>query len=49
MVSELVVQINSFSKDPSLVFLEPLEVRESRTYGNKFCIQIYKYKIGREN
>lgn len=47
MVSELVAQINSASKESSLVFLEPLEVRESRAYGNKSCIQIFKYKIGK--
>ncbi|MFX0043783.1 MAG: hypothetical protein ACFE8L_12800 [Candidatus Hodarchaeota archaeon] len=49
MVSELITQINSGSNDSSLVFVEPLEVKESRTYGNKSCIQIYKYKIGRVN
>ncbi|MFX1320338.1 MAG: hypothetical protein ACFFAQ_01725 [Promethearchaeota archaeon] len=49
MVSELITQINSISKDSSSVFLEPFEVKESRTYGNKTCIQIYKYQIGGGN
>jgi len=49
MVSELIAQINSVSNNSTSVFIEPLEVKESRAYGNKSCIQIYKYKIGSGN
>ena len=49
MVSEFLAQINSVSNNSSSVLVEPLEVKESRAYGNKSCIQIYKYKIGRGN
>jgi hypothetical protein len=49
MVSELIAQINSVSNNSSSVTVEPFEVKESRAYGNKSCIQIYKYKIGRGN
>ena len=47
MVSELVSLTNEKSVDPSSMFLEPLEVRESRALGNKTCIQLYKYKMGK--
>ncbi|MFW9875666.1 MAG: hypothetical protein ACFFG0_21390 [Candidatus Thorarchaeota archaeon] len=40
MVSEIISLISN-----SLV-LEPHEVTESRAYGNKICIQVYKYKMG---
>ena len=46
MVSEFVSLISKESTDPSSIVLEPIEVRESRTHGNKSCIQIYKYKRG---
>jgi ribosomal protein L25 (general stress protein Ctc) len=46
MVSEFVSLISKESTDSSSIILEPLEVRESRTNGNKSCIQIYKYKRG---
>lgn len=46
MVSEFVSLISKESTDSSSIVLEPLEVRESRTNGNKSCIQIYKYKRG---
>lgn len=47
MVSELVSLINANSVDPSSIYLEPFEVRESRALGNKTCIQLYKYKMGK--
>ncbi|GAG98836.1 unnamed protein product [marine sediment metagenome] len=46
MVSEIINLINEEDKDISSVLLEPLEVSESRAYGNKVCLQVYKYKIG---
>ncbi|MBY8983733.1 MAG: hypothetical protein KGD65_01550 [Candidatus Lokiarchaeota archaeon] len=48
MVSEIINLINEEGKDISSVFIEPLEVSESQAYGNKVCIQVYKYKIGEE-
>ncbi|MFX1315067.1 MAG: hypothetical protein ACFE9T_04335 [Promethearchaeota archaeon] len=47
MVSELIAQINSVSKDSSSVFLTPFEIKESQAYGNNSCIHTYKYTIGR--
>ena len=46
MVSEIISHISNGSKDASSVFLDPIEVSESRAYGNKVCNQVYKYKIG---
>lgn len=46
LVSELISSINEKSKDPSSIFLEPLEVKESRSYGNNSCIHVFKFKIG---
>ncbi|MFX1394762.1 MAG: hypothetical protein ACFFAH_14470 [Promethearchaeota archaeon] len=45
LVSELVFLINKESKDPSSIFLEPSEVKESRSYGNNLCMHVFKYKI----
>jgi hypothetical protein len=47
MVSEIISQINKDSQDTNPLYLEPIEVAESRAYGNKMCNQIYKYKLGR--
>jgi len=46
LVSELVFLINEESKDPSSIFLEPREVKESRSYGNNLCMHVFNYKIG---
>jgi predicted hydrocarbon binding protein len=46
MVSEFISLMNSNSKDPFKIYLEPHEVKESRSYGDSSCIHIYKYKIG---
>jgi predicted hydrocarbon binding protein len=46
LVSELISLINEESKDPSSIFLEPLEVKESRSYGNNLCMHMFKFKIG---
>ena len=48
MVSGIISLINKESSDPSSIFLEPYEVKESRAFGNKTCIQLYKYEIGRK-
>jgi hypothetical protein len=46
MVSEIITLISNESKGTSSLVFEPHEVIESRAYGNKTCIQVYKYKIG---
>ncbi len=46
MVSEIINLINRENTAFSSVFLEPLKVEQSQAYGNKVCIQLYKYKIG---
>lgn len=48
MVSEIISLINKESTDPTSIILEPYEVKESRAFGNKTCIQLYKYKTGRK-
>jgi hypothetical protein len=48
LMSEFITLISNESDQLSSVFLEPLKVVESRAYGNKTCIQSFKYKIGRE-
>jgi hypothetical protein len=48
LMSEFITLISKESDEPSSVFLEPYEVIESRAYGNKTCIQIFKYKTGRK-
>ena len=49
MVSEIISLINKESSDPTSIILEPYEVKESRAFGNKTCIQLYKYKTGRKS
>jgi preprotein translocase subunit SecA len=49
MVSEMIYLISEGVNDASSVYLEPFEVPESRAYGNKKCIQIYKYRTGERN
>ncbi|MEE9379688.1 MAG: hypothetical protein V3V33_16810 [Candidatus Lokiarchaeia archaeon] len=49
MVSEIISLINKESSDPSSLFLEPYEIKESRAFGNKTCVQLYKYKTGRRS
>lgn len=44
MVSEFISLINKESNDSKSLYLEPYEVKESRAYGNKSCIQLYKYR-----
>ena len=46
MVSEIISLINKESNGISSLIFEPHEVTESRAYGNKTCIQVYKYRIG---
>lgn len=45
MVSEIVSHINKESNDISAISFEPFEILESQAFGNKTCIQVYKYKI----
>lgn len=44
MVSEFISLINKESDDSRSLYLEPYKVKESRAYGNKSCIQLYKYR-----
>jgi hypothetical protein len=43
MIAEIVSQINQ-NKSP--IELQPLDILESRTFGNKSCIQSFKYTEG---
>jgi hypothetical protein len=45
MVAEIISLISNDAPDSSSLFLKPLEVRESQAYGNKTCIQVFKYKM----
>lgn len=45
MVSEIISHISKESDDISAISFEPFEILESRAFGNKTCIQVYKYKI----
>ncbi len=47
LVSEFITLISKESYESSSIFLEPYEVAESRAYGNKKCVQVFKYKIGK--
>ena len=47
LVSELINHINKESYNSTPFLLNPYEVIESRAYGNKLCIQTFKYKIGK--
>ena len=46
IVSEMVTLISKESKDKDSLFLEALEVKESKALGQNVCTQVYKYKIG---
>jgi len=46
MVSEIINQIGKASNNSSSVFLEPLNVDESRALGHEICKLQYQYKIG---
>lgn len=48
LVSEFISIINKDLNDPSAVFLEQIEVNESFSYGNKQCVHIFKYTIGKK-
>jgi preprotein translocase subunit SecA len=44
MVSEIISRISKESTENSSISFEPVEISESRAFGNKSCIQVYKYK-----
>ncbi|MFX0001412.1 MAG: hypothetical protein ACFE9Q_03245 [Candidatus Hodarchaeota archaeon] len=46
IVSEIISLINKESNDQSSIYIKPYKVEESRAFGNKTCIQLYKFKIG---
>ena len=48
MVAELVSLINKQANSNSSFSLHPIEIKESRTFGNKSCIQLFKYTTGGE-
>ena len=43
MISELIELINE-NDNQSKLKIQPLEVRESRAFGNEACIQVFKYE-----
>jgi len=47
LVSELITLISKDSYNNTPLLLTPYEVIESRAYGNKSCIQLFKYKFGK--
>ena len=47
-ISEFISLINRESYEHSIITLKPYKVYESKAYGNKSCIQIFKYKIRSE-
>ncbi|UCC18750.1 MAG: hypothetical protein JSV62_11665 [Promethearchaeota archaeon] len=47
LLSEYINLLNKESNESEPIFLEPYEVIDSRAYGNKSCIQVFKYKIGK--
>ncbi|MBY9005426.1 MAG: hypothetical protein KGD63_01580 [Candidatus Lokiarchaeota archaeon] len=44
-ISEFINIINIDSKEKSFLMIEPVMIQESKAFGNKSCIQIFKYKI----
>ncbi|MFX1385260.1 MAG: hypothetical protein ACFFBP_22830 [Promethearchaeota archaeon] len=44
MLSELVELINKNSNIQSKISIKPLEVRESRAYGDDACVQVFNYQ-----
>lgn len=47
LISELITLISKESYGGISIILKPNEVIESRAYGNKVCIQTFKYEMGR--
>ncbi len=45
LISEFINIININSKNKTILLIEPLKIQESKTFGNKYCVQIFKYKI----
>ncbi len=48
LISEFISLINKELYEQSSITLEPYKVYQSKAYGNKSCIQIFKYKTGKE-
>ncbi len=48
MISEFILLINQKSYNSSSIFLEPHIIKQSRAFGDKSCIQTFKYKTGTE-
>ncbi len=47
LVSEVINLISKEGNNSTQLLLDPYEVIESRAYGNKACIQLIKYKMGK--
>ena len=45
LISEFINIININSRNKTILLVEPLKIQESKSYGNKNCIQMFKYKI----
>ena len=43
MISEFLSLIN---KEKSIIILQPIDIHESRTFGNKYCLHSFKYTEG---
>ena len=46
MVAELVSLINNQANNNPSFSIHPIDIKESRTFGNKSCIQLFKYTEG---
>ncbi|MFX1237564.1 MAG: hypothetical protein ACFFAS_14330 [Promethearchaeota archaeon] len=46
LTSEFIKLVNENSKDQINLYLIPIEVSESLSYGDKACIQVFNYKEG---
>ena len=44
-ISEFINLVNTNSKNRIVLMIEPIKIQESKAFGNKSCIQIFKYKI----
>ncbi len=47
-ISEYTYQINNKERDSEAIYLEPIEVKDSQSYGHKSCLQLFKIKRSSE-
>ncbi|MHA1274074.1 MAG: hypothetical protein ACTSQP_02530 [Promethearchaeota archaeon] len=43
MVAEMVSKISEISNNKDALFLEPVKIQESKAFGHRSCLQVYKY------